>query len=510
MSLTGDGDRPPLVTGGSQAQYLGGLNAFGAAATAWLGSLVHGRGRLDRHLPAGGRRLDGRAVRRHRLRRARCSCAWATRSGPCGACTPASTATPGVLPRAPDPGPVQPLDDPELVDERFTDPLRRLDEVNDELLAKMYGFFADRTKADVLELGPPLQGAVRRGHDPRRPAGLARAGRAGVLRRPWRPGDGHRHRAGPALPRARLAGPAAVPPPGTDATASSRRGRATPRGRTGGLGVRQPPLEGVRVLDLTMMWAGPFATMRLAEMGAEIWKVESPAAWDNIRTLLPQTRRRRAVELRLLLQRLQPGEEVAHARPRPGPGPGAVPAARPPRRRGRRELPGRRARQAGPGLGRAARRPRGPGGRVDGRLRQGRPRRRARRLRSGDRDDVGPRLAHRLRRRGVPFKTGISYGDPVAGHEAVGGRRARPHPAAAHRPGLRDRHGAARDRLGHGRRGVRGRLAAGRGAGPPRQPLPRAWRPRAATGSRGDDRAEQWLVLPVRRGVGGAGRAGRP
>ncbi len=37
-----------------------------------------------------------------------------------------------------------------------------------------------------------------------------------------------------------------------------------------------------------MMWAGPYATMRLAEMGAEIWKVESPSAWDNIRTLVPQ------------------------------------------------------------------------------------------------------------------------------------------------------------------------------------------------------------------------------
>jgi crotonobetainyl-CoA:carnitine CoA-transferase CaiB-like acyl-CoA transferase len=52
--------------------------------------------------------------------------------------------------------------------------------------------------------------------------------------------------------------------------------------------MKKLPLEGVRVLDLTMMWAGPFATMRLAEMGAEIWKIESPSAWDNIRTLLPQ------------------------------------------------------------------------------------------------------------------------------------------------------------------------------------------------------------------------------
>jgi len=52
--------------------------------------------------------------------------------------------------------------------------------------------------------------------------------------------------------------------------------------------VKRLPLEGVRIADLSMMWAGPFATRLLAEMGAEIIKIESPRAWDNVRTLLPQ------------------------------------------------------------------------------------------------------------------------------------------------------------------------------------------------------------------------------
>lgn len=44
MSLTGDPDRTPLVTGGSQAQYVGGLNAFSAALAAYFGALMQNEG----------------------------------------------------------------------------------------------------------------------------------------------------------------------------------------------------------------------------------------------------------------------------------------------------------------------------------------------------------------------------------------------------------------------------------------------------------------------------------
>ncbi len=276
MSITGERERPPLQTGGDQALMLGGLHAFAATSTALFGALVQGAGDL----------LDISLQECAASMLEYCAAAWEYE----GLLVERSGNTPraewGVYPAADGWAGVCCLGRqlPALFEQldleyepRFQDPLQRA-EHGDELMAHVLVFMIERTKDELVALGPAHKlpiGAVRTpaelvAHQPLIERGLLRRRSGGAAPRS-------------SVPRTRLGGPGSG---GRDRRRRRARRLAAGPGRSAV--VKQRPLEGVRVLDLTMMWAGPYATKMLGEMGADVIKIESPRAWDNIRTLMPR------------------------------------------------------------------------------------------------------------------------------------------------------------------------------------------------------------------------------